>query len=152
MWWQRGRSQSISEPLFSCLEVFVSLSIWLRLLGAHSSKDCKENYINQCKWKYFLNCKVSKTFVFIFKIIFIVTITVVSIFPPSSSSAHLNPHLHSQFPHSCPCPWVIHTCFCLVPFPSFHHHPPSPSPLVTFSLIHVSLSVVLFCSLVYVVH
>ena len=37
--------------------------------------------------------------------------------------------------------------FWLVLSPSSHHYPPSPSPLVTVSLFHVSLPVVLFCSL-----
>ena len=53
---------------------------------------------------------------------------------------------------------IVHVCgslihvLCLVPSPSFHHYPPPCSPLVTFSLFHVPMPVVLFCSLVYFVH
>ena len=37
-------------------------------------------------------------------------------------------------------------------FPCFHHYPPLACPLVTFSLFHVSMPLVLFCLLVYFVH
>ena len=76
----------------------------------------------------------------------------ISSFPPLTSSAHptstptVNPHT------------VVHVCgsfihvLCLVPSPSFHHYSPPLSLLVTFSLFHVSMPVVLFCSVVSFVH
>ena len=36
--------------------------------------------------------------------------TVVPIFPPLPSSSQPTLVSHSQSPHPCPCPWVIHTC------------------------------------------
>ena len=35
---------------------------------------------------------------------------------------------HSQYPHRCPCPWVIHTCSLTSPFPSLDQSPPPQSP------------------------
>ena len=76
------------------------------------------------------------------------SIIVVPIFPPLLSSVHptVNSHtvvhLHGSFIHD----------LCLVPSPSFHCFPPSASPLVTFSLFHVSMLVVLYCSWVYFVY
>ena len=58
--------------------------------------------------------------------------------PASTVNPHIIVHVHGSFIH----------VLCLIP--SFHHYPLSPSPLV--SLFHISMSLVLFCSLVYVVH
>ena len=77
------------------------------------------------------------------------SITVVSIFLHLPSSACPCLCSHSQFPHCCPSPKVIHTCPLTSLFPSFHHYPPLLSSLVTVGLFHVSMPVVLFCSLVY---
>ena len=78
----------------------------------------------------------------------------------------------SQFssPLALPCP-VSHPCvptvnpypivpvvgsfiyvLCLFPSPALPHYPSSPSTLVIFSLFHLSILVILFCSLVFVVH
>ena len=73
-------------------------------------------------------------------------ITVVPIFPSLTFSAHSTPNSHSQ------CPSVIHTCSSASPFPFFSPLYPSPSLLVTVSLFHVSMLLVLFCLLVYFVH
>ena len=82
------------------------------------------------------------------------SVTVVPIFPPLPSSAQPAPctlPAGSQFPQSslrhCPCMWVIHTCSLTSLSPSFYHYPLSLSPP-----FHVSLSLVLFCSLVYSVY
>ena len=72
-------------------------------------------------------------------------------FPASPSSTHPTtlPKVNSHT--------VVHvrgsfiSVLCLVPSPSFHHYSLPPTPLVTFSLFYVSMSVVLFCSLVYLV-
>ena len=68
--------------------------------------------------------------------------------PPPIPQPHAAPtvnsdtvvHVHGSFIH----------VLCPAPSPSFHHYPP-PSPLVTFNLFHVSMPMVLFCSLVYFV-
>ena len=89
------------------------------------------------------------------KLFYCYSITVVPIVPPRPSSAHHNSHSHSQFPHCCPRPQVLHTCSLSSPFPLFPFLPPlfrSPSPLVTSSLFHVSLLMVLLCSLLCNVH
>ena len=52
----------------------------------------------------------------------------------------------------CRCPWIIHTCSWTTPFPFFPPPPPPPCPLAAVSLFPFSMSVVLFCSLVYFVH
>ena len=51
------------------------------------------------------------------------SITVVPIFPTLPSYAQPTPCSHSQFPHFCPCPWVMHTCALASPFPflSFYY-------------------------------
>ena len=76
-----------------------------------------------------------------------------SLLPPSF---HPNPCSHSQFPHCCPCPWVIYTFIhvpCLVPSPSFHHYPPTPRPsghIQSVPCFHACGSILfisLFCSL-----
>ena len=79
---------------------------------------------------------------------FIVILLQLSHFPPLPSStqptlySHINSHavvhVHGSFIH----------VLCLVPSPSFHHYAPAPSPLVTVSLLHVSITLVLFCSFV----
>ena len=78
------------------------------------------------------------------------SVTVVPIFPSLPSSTQSTPCSHSQSPHHCLCSCVIHTCSLTSPFPFFP--PLSPSPLVSVSPFHVSMPVVLFCSLVYFVH
>ena len=75
------------------------------------------------------------------------SITVVPVFSPLPSStlplppllaptvsSHTIVHVRASFIH----------LLCPVPPPSFQHYPPSCSPLVTFSLFHVSMPVVLF--------
>ena len=59
---------------------------------------------------------------------------------------------HPPLSHCRPCPWVIRTCSLSILSPSFHHYQPPLSLLVTDSLFHVSMPLVLFCSLVYFVH
>ena len=65
------------------------------------------------------------------------------------TSAHPTTCSHSLF-HT-----IVHVCgsfihvLWLVPSPSFQRYPPLPSPPLTFSLLHVSMPVVVFCSLVY---
>ena len=65
-----------------------------------------------------------------------------SVHPTLGSHSHFHTvvHVHRSFTHD----------LCPVPSPFFHHL--SPSPLVTFSLLHVSMPVVQFCLLVYFVH
>ena len=69
-----------------------------------------------------------------------------ALFHPAPSTPKVNPHT------------IVHVCgsfihvLCLVPSPSFHHYLPPPSPLAALSLFHVSMPLVLFCSLVYFVH
>ena len=72
-------------------------------------------------------------------------------FSPFALLLPFHPQVLNQSPHCCLCPWVIHTCPNSFPF-SFHHHPPSHSHLDTVSLFHISMPLVLFCSLVYFVH
>ena len=62
------------------------------------------------------------------------------------------PPAPSQSPHHCPCPWVIHTCSLTNPFPFFLSFLPPPFPMAAVRLFYVSMSLVLFCSLVYLVH
>ena len=69
-----------------------------------------------------------------------------SILPPPTPAPTVNSH---TVVHGCGS--FIHV-LCLVPSPSFHYCPPTPSPLVTFRLLHVSMPVILFCLLVYFVH
>ena len=75
---------------------------------------------------------------------------------PSFSSFTLlipaHPHSHIQPPHRCPHPWVIHTRSLTNPFPFFPPFPSPHFPLAAVSLFHVSMPVVLFCSLVYFIH
>ena len=64
---------------------------------------------------------------------------------------------HPPFPQSVPTLLSIHGSFIhvlsLVLSPSFlHYDPPPSSPLVTVSLFHISMPMVLFYSLVYFVH
>ena len=81
------------------------------------------------------------------------SITVVPIFPPLQSSTHPIPYFHNQYPHSCPCPWVIHTCSLTSPFPFLLPLFPSPfHSLDTVSVFQVSMSLVPFRLLVYFVH
>ena len=86
-----------------------------------------------------------------FKIIFCYSITVVSIFlpypplpiPPPAPTVHSHPVVHV-------CGSFIHVLWLIASL-SFHYYLPSPS-LTTVSLFHVSMPVVLFCSLVSFVH
>ena len=106
------------------------------------------NYAIQvyCIWKY------TEIF-FVFLFIFIVILLQLSRFSYFAEPTQFQPPgSHSQSPHYCPCPWVIHTSSLTSPFLSFHHYPSSPSPLATVYLFHVSVSLILFCSLVYFVH
>ena len=78
--------------------------------------------------------------------------TVVPIFPTLSSYAH-PPPTPTVSSHT-----VVHVCgsfihdLCLVPSSSFHHYSSTLSLLVSFSLFHVSMPLVLFCLIVYFVH
>ena len=62
------------------------------------------------------------------------------------------PSSHSQSPHCCSSPWVIHTCSLSSPFPVFPPVYPSLSPVTAVSLFHASMSLVLFCLFIYFVH
>ena len=55
----------------------------------------------------------------IFKSFLLLFYCIVSIFPPLPFSAQPTTCFHSQFPHCCPCLWVIHTCSLTSPFPFF---------------------------------
>ena len=57
--------------------------------------------------------------------------------PTPTVNSHAVVHVHESFIH----------VLCLVPSPSFHHFLPPLYPLLTVSLFHISMSVVLFCSL-----
>ena len=63
-----------------------------------------------------------------------------------------SPHSHSQSPHHCPCPWVLHTCSLTSPFTFFQPVLTSCLPLTTVSMFYVSMPLVLFCLVVYFVH
>ena len=87
---------------------------------------------------------------FIFYLFYCYSVTIVPIFPTLPSSTQHIPH-----PHVNPYPVVhVHGSFCKF----FDQSLPfictisPPSPLATVSLLHVSMSLVLFCSLVYFVH
>ena len=63
--------------------------------------------------------------------------------PPFPSSAQPTRPSHSQSPHCCPCPWVIHACSLTNPF---HFFLPFPYPVSSGSChsvpcFHVSGSV-----------
>ena len=79
-------------------------------------------------------------FVFIYLLIYYFSPFAINSHPPSNQSTHC-----------CPCPWVIHTCSLTSPFPFFPLFSP-PLPSGRFPLFHISMFMVLFCSLVYVVH
>ena len=66
-------------------------------------------------------------------------------FPPFALLRPSHPRSHSHFPHFVHVHGSFIHVLCLVPSPSFHHYPPPYSPLVTVSLFHVSMLVVLFC-------
>ena len=72
-------------------------------------------------------------------------------FPLCHPLSHPKPRSHSPSPPCCPCPWVIHTCSLTTPFPFFPPFP-NPFPLAAVSLFPVSMSLVLFYSLVYFIH
>ena len=80
------------------------------------------------------------------------SITVVPISPPLPSPTHptpspiVNPHTVVHIHGS-----LIHV-LCLVPSSSFHHYTSFSSPLVSSSLLHISMPIILFCLLVYFVH
>ena len=90
-------------------------------------------------------------FIYIFNHFIIVLLQLSQFFPlcpplPTSHPAptvnsHTIVHVHGSFIHVL---WLVSSH-------SFHHFPPPPSLLVTFSLIYVSMPVVLFCTLVYFV-
>ena len=74
--------------------------------------------------------------------------TVVSIFPPSLSSASQTFTSHPQsFPPLWFCPWVLYTCSLMTLSSIFPHYLSPPSPLVTVSLF-ISVTPVVFCLLV----
>ena len=75
-------------------------------------------------------------------------------FPPLPSSAqsiYPTPNSHSQSPHHCPCPWVIHTCSLSSPFPFFPSLSPAPSPLAV-TCFHASGSILVFFALNMQIH
>ena len=75
-------------------------------------------------------------------------IIVVPNFPPLSPPPYPSPLPTFNLPPTpCLCPWVLHAC-SLMTLPLLSHYPLSPSPLVTVSLFFVSMSLVLFYSLV----
>ena len=83
-------------------------------------------------WNLFFNCY---------------SVTVVPVFPPLPSSAHPIPSSHSQFPHCCPCLWVIYTCSLssLLFFPPLFPLP-LPSGYCQFVLyFNVSACILLAC-------
>ena len=129
----------IPHPSFLC-SVFESHRIFLSFLNSLGFFVVVINIIS-----FFIYL------VSIFNHFYCYSITIVLIFSPLPSSAHSSPTRQS-------IPTVFHVCglfipvLCLVLSPSFYHCLPLPSPLVTFSLFHVSTPVVLFCSLVYFVY
>ena len=95
-------------------------------------------------------CHFSLSFLFVYYIIllfFIIQFTLVSLFslllPPT-----LSPQLPQAIPPPCPCPWILYLCCFAGPFCFFSLLFPSSSPLVIVSLFFISMSLVLFCSLV----
>ena len=83
-----------------------------------------------------------KTYFSFFNHFYSYAIIVILILPPLASSTHLIPP--QAVPTCCPCPWVIHTCSLSSPLPFFPTL--SAPPLVTVSLLHVSVPLVLCCS------
>ena len=79
---------------------------------------------------------------------FFIVVQLSSFFPHCSSLSCPHHLFHTQSPPPCcPCPWVFYTCplttLSLLSLLSF-----SPPPLITVSLFFISMSLVLFCSLV----
>ena len=71
--------------------------------------------------------------------------TVVSIFLPPLSPTRPMPTSHPQsHPHLAPSRGPSFM-FIYIPFPSFPHYFPLPSPLVTVSLLSISMSLAIFC-------
>ena len=79
----------------------------------------------------FFSFKIRKAiphYLLFFNILFIVFLLQLPQFFPICPSLPIPPsHSHSQFPHYCPCPWVIHTCSLTSSLPFF-------PPLSSFSL------------------
>ena len=95
--------------------------------------------------------KPSTCFFFFFKLFYCCSSTFVSIF---TSPLFLTPPTPSSHPQSYAflafCPWVLYTCFLMT---LLHLPPLSPSPslLVTVSSFFISMSLVIFCMLVWFV-
>ena len=66
--------------------------------------------VSGCRAIYFFNFNFFKDFLLLFYYSCLN-------FPPLPSPTLHTPCSHSQFPHCCPCPWVIHTCSLASPFP-----------------------------------
>ena len=73
-------------------------------------------------------------------------------FPPFALLRPAHPPLPQSIPTllSMSLGLIFMHVLCLVPSPSFHPYPPPCFPLAAVSLFHVSMLLVLFCSLVYV--
>ena len=85
---------------------------------------------------------------FLFYFFYCCSSTVVSIFLPTHSPAPPTPISHTQ---SYPCCGFVHGSFTHVPWRPFLFFPPlspPPSPLVTVSLVPISVSLVVFCLLI----
>ena len=143
-----GSSTSFLAHVISCLNFGLPDS-WEMLshcsFNLHFSNDIWSLFFSSKSFILFFLI-VPSEFIYLLKITFYcVSITVVPIFPlcpplpippPTPTiTSHTVVHVSGSFIH------VLH----LVPSPSFHHYPPSSSPLVTFSQFHVSMPVVLFC-------
>ena len=88
---------------------------------------------------------------FVLQFFIVYSITVVLIFSllPCSTQPTLLSHSQS---HSWAIPWVIHTRSLTNPFSFLPPLPPLPSLPIAVSLFYVSMSLVLFFSLVYFVY
>ena len=121
--------------------------------------DCSCHQINTVGGKVFQIDKDTQSYPMVFDVqysflkhCYCYSVTGVSISPPCPPltipppalkvCSHLVVHVHGSFMH----------VLCLVPSPSFHECPPPLSLRVTSILLHVYMSVVLFCSFGYFVH
>ena len=154
---RRGKMK-VEESEWMLVETLVLLgakSVWI--YRPIDRKTTEKNYLFRF-WDagfYFIFSRVLLFFLF-FKFLnhfFIAILLQLSQFFPLCLPLPIPPQAPTVNPHT-----VVHArgsfihALCLVPSPSFHRYPPLPSPLVTVSLVHVSMPVVLFCLLVYFVH
>ena len=129
--------------LCSCMPLYVFL--WLEALHPWLVNSSSSFSVSSTQFRLFCFCFLHlRLFIFINSFLLLLCYSCPN-FLPLPSSTHPTPFSHSQSPHRCPCPCPFIHVLCLVPSPFFHHYPPPPPLLVTFSLFHVSMPVVLFC-------